>query len=176
MSKQTEAPIAGLTQDDLEEEEWISKSQLKRDSLALQDLGKKLSALNAEQLDSIALNEELRDAIELAQRLSNKRSALKRHYQFIGKLLRAIDAEPIIQAVEEIENNHRNSVQSFKLIEHWRDKILEQGDSAIHEYCLQHESADRQKIRQIWRNYSQAKNETKQTHFARQLFKELRDS
>jgi len=176
MSKQTEASISPSAEDDLDDEELISKSQLKRDSHALQDLGKKLSSYNAEQLDTIPLDDKLRDAIELAQKLSNKRGALKRHYQFIGKLLRAIDAEPIIKAVDNIEQGHKNNVESFKVLEHWRDQILQVGDSAIQDYCQQHDTGDRQKLRQIWRNYQQAKDDSKKTRFARQLFKELRDN
>jgi len=177
MTKQTEAPISGLiSQDSEENEEWTSKSQLKRESHALQNLGKKLSTLNEEQLASLPLNETLRDAIKLAQRLVNKRSALKRHYQYIGKLLRSIDADPIVEAVEKIEQQHTNSVRTFKNLEQWREKILETGDTAIHDYCLQHANCDRQKLRQITRNYQQAIDEQKKTRFARQLFQELKNN
>jgi ribosome-associated protein len=177
MSKQTEAPISEIADKGLETgEDLVSKSQLKRDSLALQDLGKKLSTLNAEQLDTMPLNEKLRDAINLAQKISHKRGALKRHYQFIGKLLRSINTESIMQAVAEIEQSHNSTVQSFKALEHWRDQILENGDDVIQQYCEQHEQTDRQKLRQIWRNYQQAKDENKKTRFSRQLFRELRDN
>ena len=155
--------------------EHVSKSQLKRDSKALQDLGKKLCMLNADQLARIPLNNQLTDAIVLAHKLVNKRGALKRHYQYIGKLLRSIDAEPIIMAVQEIEAAQSGSVQAFKRLEQWRDRILQEGDTAIQDFCIEHEQADRQQLRQIFRNYKQARDERKQAHVARMLFRTLRE-
>lgn len=88
---------------EFDEIEYVSKSQLKRESHALQDLGKKLVALPADQLSRIPLDDPLLEAISLAKRIQNKRSALKRHYQFLGKLLRARDTDPIYAALIEIE-------------------------------------------------------------------------
>ncbi len=177
MAKQTEAPIEESSAENLEENpQWVSKSQLKRESHALQDLGKKLSSLNEDQLNTIPMEERLRDALQLAQKLNNKRGALKRHYQYIGKLLRSMETDPLIQAVAKIEQNHQHSVQAFKRLENWRDEILEKGDAAIQAFCQQHEGSDRQKLRQLWRNHQQAQSEAKKTHAARQLFKALRES
>ena len=168
MKQQTEASI----EDHDEDIEWVSKSQLKRDSKSLQDLGKKLSTYNAEQLAKIPLDDQLLDAIALAHKLSNKRGALKRHFQFIGKLLRGIDAEPILQAVEAMEQADQFNKQKFKQIENWRDRILEEGEPAIHNCCDEHPNMDRQKLRQLYRNFSQA-NEDKKSRFSRQIFKEI---
>jgi ribosome-associated protein len=177
MKPQTEAPFSGLNQSDQEtDEQWVSKSQLKRESHALQDLGKKLSQLNPEQLQQIPLNDQLLEAIKLAQKLGNKRGALKRHFQYIGKLLRSMDAQLIIDAVEKIEQNHRHSIQAFKNLEQWRERILQEGDEAIQMFCQQHTQADRQQLRQQWRNYQQAKDDAGRTRYSRQLFKTLRDS
>lgn len=175
MSNETEASIAD-NKNDMQDDEWISKSQLKRESEALKQLGKKLCSLNDEHLARIPLDDKLQDAIALAHKLSNKRGALKRHYQFIGKLLRATDAEPILKAVDDIEHSHSRTVQAFKSMENWRDRILEEGDAAIQEFCEKHEQAERQNLRQLYRNYQQAKDEKQQTRFARLLFKMLRDN
>ena len=156
-----------------ENAEYPSKSQLKRDSKALQELGKKLSRLNPDQLAQIPLNAPLEDAIALSHKLANKRGALKRHHQYIGKLLRNTDATAIIESVQAIEDAQANSVQVFKNIERWRDRILQEGDSAIQEFCSQHEFGDRQKLRQLYRNHGQATDDQK-IRFARLLFQELR--
>lgn len=173
MSSQTEAPIDTLETDLEEDIEWVSKSQLKRDSKALQDLGKKLSHYNDQQLDRIPMPEALKDAIELAQKISNKRSALKRHYQYIGKLLRNIDVEPIIQAVEKIEVTDQDQKRQFKLAESWRDKITELGDEAINACCQQHPQMDRQRLRQLFRNHRNANSPEKKTRLSRELFREV---
>lgn len=176
MSNEIEASIPENKKIMPADEELVSKSQLKRDSEALKQLGKKLSVLNNEQLAKVPLDDKLRDAITLAHKLSNKRGALKRHYQYIGKLLRSIDAEPIQKAVDEFEEIHTNSTQSFRKIEQWRDRILTEGDQAIQEYCELHTDADRQNLRQICRNHQHANDESKKTRFARMLFKALRDN
>lgn len=173
MSQETEAPF--LDDESLPENDTVvSKSQLKRDSEALKTLGKTLCALNPQQLARIPLDDSLKDAIELAHRLSNKRGALKRHYQYIGKLLRSIDAQPILDAVLQFDEESNQATLAFKKIENWRDRMLTEGDAAIQDYCQTHAQADRQKIRQIVRNHQQAKDDNKRTRFARLLFKELR--
>ncbi len=174
MSRQTEAPFSADQEHTEEQVEWVSKTQLKRDSKALQDLGKKLSQFNPEQLAKIPLNDELLDAIRLAHKIANKRGALKRHYQYIGKLLRNIDAEPILLAVQALEQVDAHNRQLFKQIENWRDRILAEGDPAIQALCAEHGQMDRQKLRQLWRNH-QAGNEQQRTRIGRQLFRELRE-
>lgn len=173
MKQQTEAPFSDREDNTQDDTESVSKSQIKRDSKSLQILGKKLSALNAEQIATVPLNDKLLDAIELAHKLSNKRGALKRHYQYIGKLLRCIDAEPVLQAVQTIEQADSYNKQTFKQTEYWRDRILQQGDEAIDECCQQHPNMQRQEIRQIWRNHHLAPSDEKKIRFARQLFKKI---
>jgi ribosome-associated protein len=168
MRTETEAPI----EDSEEDSELISKSQLKRESQALQDLGKKLCHFNAEQLAKIPLDDKLTDAIALAHRLVNKRGALKRHYQYIGKILRNVDVEPIFEAVEAIENKDQRNKQVYKELEYWRERILNEGDPAINECCTQYPELERQQLRQLWRNHKSAKDE-KKTQIARHLFREL---
>ncbi len=173
MKHQTEAQISDEQPDIDENEDWVSKSQLKRDSKDLQRLGKTLASFNAEQLAKVPLNDKMVDAIALAQKLSNKRGALKRHYQFVGKILRSIDVEPILDAVKAIEDTDNSSQLIFKTMEYWRDRIVAEGDPAIDECCDQHDNMDRQKLRQLSRNLKKAPSEEKKTRFARQIFKEI---
>jgi ribosome-associated protein len=176
MKHQTEAQFS-QNKDELEDDEdLISKSQLKRDSKDLQLLGKKLAALNPEQLERVPLDEKLLDAIALAHKIANKRGALKRHFQYIGKILRSIDVEPIISAVEDIEDSDNSAKLNFKKVEYWRDRILSEGEAAVNAYCDQQAQADRQKLRQLARNLKQANTEDKKTRFARQIFKEVQAS
>jgi len=75
-----------------------SKSQRKREALALQELGETLVTLKPAQLDKIPLPEELREAV-LAARQINQHGARKRQLQYIGRLMREIDPEPIRTAL-----------------------------------------------------------------------------
>lgn len=153
--------------------EYASKSQLKRDSLALQELGKRLAALSDEHLARIPLDAQLLEAIALAKRIRNKRSALKRHYQYIGKLLRARDSEPIREALDEIDHEGRDSIRRHHRAEHWRDRIVEEGNAAIDALLDEASAADRQKLRQLWRNHQKAPDDSKRVQQARLIYKEI---
>ena len=146
---------------EFDEIEVVSKSQLKRDSQAIQDLGKRLATLSATQLARIPLDEPVLEAIALAHRIQNKRSALKRHYQFLGKLLRARDTEAIFAALHEIDNESQHSIQKHHRAERWRDRIIDQGFDAIEALIAEIERADRQRLRQLWRNYQHAKSDAR---------------
>jgi ribosome-associated protein len=157
-----------------DEIDHVSKSQLKRKSHAIQDLGKRLTALSSNQLARIPLDEPVLEAIGLAQRIQNKRSALKRHYQFLGKLLRARDTGPIYTALDEIDNESRQSIQTHHRAERWRDRVIEQGNDAIDALVDEIPAADRQKMRQLWRNHHNAKTDAKRTQHSRLIYKEIK--
>ena len=161
---------------ELDETENVSKSQLKRDSHAIQDLGKRLVALPAEHLARIPLDESVLEAIALAHRIHNKRSALKRHYQFLGKLLRARDTEVIFAALAEIDNESQHSIQKHHRAERWRDRIIDEGNDAIEALLAEVARADRQKLRQLWRNHQHANSDAKRLQNARLLYKEIKQS
>ena len=159
-----------------DDNEIVSKTQLKRESHAIQDLGKRLVALPTEQLARIPLDEQVLDAIALAKRIQNKRSALKRHYQFLGKLLRARDTDPILDALAEFDNASQHSIQLHHRAERWRDRIIEQGNDAIDALLAEIGQADRQKLRQLWRNHHNARTDAKRSQHSRLIYKEIKQS
>ena len=85
-----------------------SKSARKREAHALQKLGERLVELRLADLDRLPLPENLRDAIDEARRLKGH-GALARQRQYIGKLMREIDVEPILAALDALteERNAR---------------------------------------------------------------------
>lgn len=87
-TNQTEAP----------EQERPSRSARKRQALALQQLGVRLTLLKPAQLQQLSLPEQLLAAVLEAQRLRS-RAALARQRQYIGKLMRTLDPEPIARAL-----------------------------------------------------------------------------
>ena len=86
-------------------EERPSRSQRKREALALQKLGVALTRLTSAQLallmTMVTLPEDLLDAVTEARRLRS-RAALARHQQYIGRLMRQIDAAPIERALQAL--------------------------------------------------------------------------
>jgi ribosome-associated protein len=82
-----------------EEDTGPSKSALKRESTALQDLGRELAELGKERLARVPIDEDLRDAVKDYQRFTSH-EARRRQLQFIGKLMRNVDPEPIRAALD----------------------------------------------------------------------------
>jgi ribosome-associated protein len=78
-----------------------SKTQLKRQMHELQHLGKRLVALPSTQLERIELPEALREQIELARRIT-AREALRRQLQYVGRLMREVDADAIRAALAAV--------------------------------------------------------------------------
>ena len=150
-----------------------SKSQRKRDAEALQKLGEDLIALKNSELAQFDLPENLLNAIQQARSISSH-GGLKRQRQYIGKVMRSIDATSVINKLDELRRKHDINSGHFKQLEHWRDRILAEGNKAIDELLIEYPQADRQMLRQLQRNSQKEQQEGKPPAAARQLFKYLR--
>lgn len=160
-------------EDEDEEIIWVSKSEIKRDAEELKRLGTELVDLSKSSLERIPLDEQLREAIELAQRI--KKEARRRQIQLIGKLLRSRDVEPIRQALDKLKNRHNQQVSLFHKLEGIRDRLIEQGDDAIAEVISLYPAADRQQLRSFVRNAQKEKAANKAPKSARLIFQYLRE-
>ena len=78
-----------------------SRTRKKNEALALQRLGEQLVGLPPSMLETIELPDELLAAIELARKIKSH-GARRRQIQYIGALMRHIDPQPIILALERI--------------------------------------------------------------------------
>jgi ribosome-associated protein len=125
-----------------------SKGELKRRAQSLQDLGEALIEAQDELLDTLELPEKLRDAIDLARRITS-RAALVRQRQYIGKLMRQIDDAPIRAALEAAEERHRLDARRFKLIERWRDRLVAEGDPAVESLLAERPELDAAELRRL---------------------------
>ena len=128
MAKRKKKEAFDWEDEDQEEIIWVSKSEIKRDAEDLKQLGEKLVNLT-KALTKVPLDDSLKDAIELAQRL--QKEARRRQLQYIGKLLRSIDAEPIREALEKIENKHNQQQAMLHKLEILRDELIAKGDAAL---------------------------------------------
>jgi len=112
------------------EPEPPSKTELKRQAQALQQLGEQLIDAPGTLLDSLDLPEQLDDAIRLARRLTS-RAALARQKQYVGKLMRQIDPAPIAAALEAERAERSLAARRFHRVERWRDRLLAEGAPAL---------------------------------------------
>lgn len=126
-----------------------SKSQMKRDMLALQDLGKQLVDLAPSQLKQLPLSEKLYDAIILAQRTTS-REGLRRQVHYVGKLMRATDAPTIRAQLDLWENGSREQTREMHRLESLRDLLL-RDDDALTSLLQKYPVADVQYLRTLIR-------------------------
>jgi ribosome-associated protein len=145
-----------------------SKSQRKRDMTALQKMGETLVRLPAAQLAKIPLESTLADAIALARTITGH-EALRRQMQYIGKLMRFVDPEPIHAALEGIESKSKFSKAQFHLIERWRDRLIAEDDDALQAFLEKFPTTSRQQLRQLVRNAK--RRETADTELFRYIRK-----
>ncbi len=78
-----------------------SKSARKREYLALQKLGEELITLKLSELEALPLDEDLVEAVMEARQIK-AHGALRRQKQYIGKLMRHIDPQPLIAAMAKL--------------------------------------------------------------------------
>lgn len=111
-----------------EDDDRPSKSQVKRDMLALLDLGRQLIDLPAAKLAQLDLNENLLDAIRLAQR-TRSHEGLRRQVHYVGKLMRQADAQAIRKQLDLWENGSRAQARSMHRLEALRDRLMEDDEA-----------------------------------------------
>ena len=158
---------------DTQKDELISKSQRKRDADAVQNLGKNILALSQEAQNSLDLPESLVNALNDARKIK-KNSALKRQLQYIGKLMRNIDVEPIYEQHLKLTNHYDKDIKVLHHLEKWRDRLLAEGDKALEVLLNEKPNADRQHLRQLVRQSAKETKLKKPPKSAREIFKYLK--
>ncbi len=126
-----------------------SKSQVKRDMLALVDLGKELIELSPERLKQLPLSERLYESIRLAQRTTS-REGRRRQIHFVGKLMRDAPADEIRATLDMWKNGSREQTIAMHKLESLRDKLLKD-DEALTALLTRFPSADIQHMRTLIR-------------------------
>ncbi|NQZ33193.1 MAG: DUF615 domain-containing protein [Oceanospirillaceae bacterium] len=158
-----------------EDDDWISKSSLKRDADALQKLGAKLIDLKPNQLAGVEMDETLRDAIEEAKRLKPRSGAMKRHFQYIGRLMRFEDPDAIELAINGCDMEHEEYNKVFHRLERWRDRLLANDEGMLDVILSEYPQTDMQYLRQLIRNTQKEIATAKPPLTAKKLFKYLRE-
>jgi ribosome-associated protein len=143
---------------------------------ALQDLGETLVALDSRRLAEIAqeaqLSEQLVDAIEEARGISAW-GGRKRQLQYIGKLMREVDPEPIRRRLDAWAHGHREDTARLHQLEQWRDRLLNEAD-ALESLATEHPELDQSKFRALISRARVERASGGPPHASRELFRALR--
>jgi ribosome-associated protein len=150
-----------------------SRTRLKKEATALQKMGEKLVLLSDDQLCRMDLPQALLEAIQTVRTIKSH-GARRRQMQYIGSLMRNVDAEPIEQALLEIEQGAYQQAKSFHRIEAWRDQLVDGDDDVIDDILDALPDANRQRLGQLVRSARKEKERNDPPKSARNLFRYLK--
>ncbi len=150
-----------------------SKSQRKREMTALQALGESLLRLSGAELARIDLPEPLREAIAETARISSHEGR-RRQLQYIGKLMRQVDPEPLRAAIDDATGESKQAVALMHRCERMRDALLAD-DAALDAVLADLPRADVQQLRAMIRAARREHEAGRPPRHSRQLYRWLRD-
>lgn len=131
---------------------WLtrpSKTRRKKDSHDLQDLGEALVAMPDGRLVDLPMDESLLDAIR-QYRVTRTHEGRRRQMQYIGKLMRRNDPEPLREAVAAMQLGQAKDALALHDAERWRNELIA-SDSALDTWLAEHPQADVQQLRSLIR-------------------------
>lgn len=154
-----------------------SKSQLKRDMLALQVLGVTLIELPKDALKRMPMPEKLDDAVRAARRITDHEGK-RRQLQYVGRVMRTLLDEEVA-ALRTALDTHKgvNRAETAKLhwIERTREKLLAD-DAALTDFIRQHPGVDPQEGRTLIRNARKEREQAKPPRYFREMFQWIKNA
>ena len=152
----------------MEENDFTSKTRRKRQMQQLQDAGVALVKLSREQLARLELPEPLLEAVLDCKRYT-KHEAIRRQMQYIGRLMRDLDAGPIVERLAAIEAPTRRQTALFHVAERWRQELMRDPE-AIARFVAEFPQADAQRLRELVASAREEKRAAKPPKHFRELF------
>lgn len=171
-----------IDNDDFDSSEELapSKSALKRQMHELQNLGATIVTLSKERIEALQLPEKLLEALKQWQKI-NAHGGKRRQLQYIGKLMRSVDPQPIRQALEEQHSGSAQQTLQLHQLETLREQLLAEDESSkdrLTQWLNEHPEADAQKLRSLIRaarKDASASPEQRSGKTFRELFKYLKE-
>ncbi len=148
-----------------------SKTERKKQMHALQTLGVQLVELSHDQFARLDLPDDLREAVDFAHRVKGH-EARRRHMQYLGKLMRRVDADAIRAALERVTGESRAAVSLMHRAEVWRDRLLDD-DEALTAFIAEHPDAETQWLRSAIRASRRERESQQSPKHTRELYRRL---
>jgi len=129
-----------------------SRTDRKRESDELQKLGEDLLTLRAELMSRLPLSDKLVDAIAEAKHITNFEGK-RRQLQFVGKLMRKLDADTLEQVRAALTEQHSGSASetlALHQVEQWREQLIAE-DGAFQDWVSRYPQSDSQQLRALIR-------------------------
>jgi len=139
-----------------------SRNELKKQMQDLQELGEAVASLPVDRLDKLKIDERLRDAIDELRR-TRSFEGKRRQLQYIGKLMKHEDPEPLREAVASFRVGSATDTLALHQAEYWRDQ-LRAGDEALAEWVKAYPATDIQQLRSLVRSARKERLEPGERH------------
>ena len=139
-----------------------SRNELKQQMHDLQELGEAVASLPVDRLDKLKIDERLRDAIDELRRTKSFEGK-RRQVQYIGKLMKFEDPEPLREAVASYRVGSAKDTLTMHQAEYWRDQLLA-GDEALAAWVTEYPATDVQQLRSLVRAARKEKLEPGERH------------
>lgn len=157
------------------QDEFKSRTAIKKEMEALQALGLQIVELSDKYLTRIPLEGKLAEAIQEARGMKH-REGRRRQLQFIGKLMRdAENIEDIKLAYDRVMNIGQENNKLQQQAEQWRDRLLKGSNDALQAFVGEFPDSDIQHLRQLIRNSQKELSQQKPPASARKLFRYIRE-
>jgi ribosome-associated protein len=157
----------------MQENEQPSRTRRKLEAEALQQLGKQLITVSESDLQRLQLPEQLIEALREARRI-HSHNAQKRHLQYIGKLMRDIDPEPVRQYFEAHRLAKNVEVQKHHQLEEMRDTLIIGGEKAVDSFIQDYPGANRKQLCHLVRQANRERASGHPPKSAREIFRYLK--
>jgi ribosome-associated protein len=132
------------------EYEIVSKSEMKRDMIKLQEMGERIVALPRKKAMELPLSEMMKAAVREADRVG-KNEAMRRHMQYIGRLIRSEDIPAIQEALDLLDPSTEAYGRVTGQQEQWRTRLITD-PNALNDFIEMFPQVDRQNLRTLIRN------------------------
>ena len=156
-------------------EQPLSKTQRKRAMEELQALGEALAALPVDRLKKITLPDDLRESISAVQRMTRHDEARRRQMQYIGRLMRSTDTEPIRAALAEARGNSLSETTRLHRMERIRTELLAD-EKKLEEIVARYPGIDLQHLRSLRRAALKEQEQNRPARNFRAIFQLLKDA
>ena len=156
----------------MSEEELVSKTQIKNEMNERQALGMQLTKLAPDTLKKIGLSEELLEAVLFYKKITAN-GALKRQAQFIGRLMRDTDPEPIQAYLNKLKGDNAEHNAAMQRLELLRERLVE-SDDVLTELIADKPELPISELRTLIRNARREKEQNKPPKAFRELFQLLK--
>lgn len=150
-----------------------SKTKQKEAMHALRDLGAELVELSVGQLKRIELPDNIRDAVRECQKIT-AHGARRRQIQYLGKLMRGVDEEPIRAGLAMLRGESGAETARLHRLERFRERLLAD-ETVLTEIADNWPGIDIQHLRQLRRNAIKEHESGKPPKSYRAIFQILKE-